>query len=95
MRVGGLGSSPHRFESPPGVRPACGWLFPPETVFDDRKLLPFLRAALNASARGVAPFVAAACRDPARFEEADHLCDSFLTTHVANQASGGQSSMGV
>ncbi|MDB5306993.1 MAG: hypothetical protein JWO38_1195 [Gemmataceae bacterium] len=43
---GDVGSgSPARYESPPGVRPACGWVFSPADVFDEDRLLALLHTA--------------------------------------------------
>ncbi|HWE00928.1 MAG TPA: urease accessory UreF family protein [Tepidisphaeraceae bacterium] len=49
-----------------------------------------IRCQLNQSARGTAPFVAAAYRCPDRFEQLDALCDALLSNHVANRASRAQ-----
>ena len=35
--------------TPPGARPACGWVFPPDDVFDEPRLLAFLRTAAGVS----------------------------------------------
>jgi G3E family GTPase len=45
------GGSPHlvRYASPPGARPACGWVFPPDAVFDESRLLALLRSASGVS----------------------------------------------
>jgi len=36
---------PVRYETPTGVRPACGWIFAPQEVFHEEKLLAFLSQA--------------------------------------------------
>jgi G3E family GTPase len=40
---------PVRYASPPDARPACGWVFPPDDVFDESRLLGFLRTAPGVS----------------------------------------------
>jgi G3E family GTPase len=40
---------PVRYASPPGVRPACGWVFPPGDVFDETRLLALLPSAPGVS----------------------------------------------
>jgi G3E family GTPase len=44
---GGLG--PRRHASPSGVWPACGWVFPPDDIFDEPRLLAVLRSASGVS----------------------------------------------
>jgi G3E family GTPase len=41
--------TPIRYASPPGTRPACGWVFPPDAVFDEPRLLALLRTAPGVS----------------------------------------------
>jgi len=43
------GGRPARSASPPGARPACGWVFPPDDVFDEPRLLALLRTAPGVS----------------------------------------------
>jgi G3E family GTPase len=38
-----------RFPSPPGAAAACGWVFPPTDVFDEERLLAWLRSAPHVS----------------------------------------------
>lgn len=54
------------------------------------RLIDLLRAALQQTARGAAPYAVATCRRPARFDEMDAACDLFLSNHVANRASRAQ-----
>lgn len=60
-------------------------------LLGDASGLPgLLRSSLRQTARGAAPFVAATCRDPTRFEHADVICDAVMSNHVANRASRSQ-----
>jgi G3E family GTPase len=45
--VGGLGF--RRYASPAGARPACGWVFSPDDVFVEPRLLALLRTAAGVS----------------------------------------------
>ena len=48
------GASHVRYESPPGFRPACGWVFDTATLFDEDRLLALLRSAPGVTrAKGV------------------------------------------
>ncbi|HJZ55342.1 MAG TPA: GTP-binding protein [Gemmataceae bacterium] len=42
-------SRPLRYASPPGVTPACGWVFSPLDVFDENRLLALLGTAAGVS----------------------------------------------
>jgi urease accessory protein len=57
---------------------------------DASELSGLLRSSLRQTARGAAPFVAATCLHPSRFDHADELCDAVLSNHVANRASRSQ-----
>jgi urease accessory protein len=59
-------------------------------VADRNALAEFLIASVTATARGVAPFVAASCNEPSRVPDFDAACDLFLNNHVANRASRAQ-----
>jgi urease accessory protein len=49
-----------------------------------------LRCQLNQAARGLAPLVAAAHREPDEHGHLDAFCDAILNNHVANRASRAQ-----
>ena len=50
----------------------------------------FLRCQLGQTARGIAPLMAAAYREPDELERIDAACDLFLNQPVANRASRSQ-----
>ena len=51
------------------------------------ELRDWLSTSLNQISRAALPFVNAAHAEPERLEEFDHLCDAFMSNHVANRAS--------
>jgi urease accessory protein len=50
----------------------------------------FVEASLGQAGHSALPFLNEAWHEPSRFEELDHLCDAFLSNHVANRASRAQ-----
>ena len=56
-------------------------------VRNSAQLTSFIEACLWQIGYGSLPFLTAAHDDPSRLDELDHLCEAFLTNHVANRAS--------
>ena len=50
-------------------------------------LVDFIQASLIQTEHGSLPFLLAAHDDPSKIAEIDHLCDVFMSNHVANRAS--------
>lgn len=57
---------------------------------DASELADLLRSFLRQTAHGIAPFVAATCDHPSRFDHVDEVCNAVLSNHVANRASRSQ-----
>ena len=59
-------------------------------VQNSKELVAFIDASLGQLRHGSLPFVKATFEEPGSFEEVDHLCDTFTSSHVANRASRAQ-----
>jgi urease accessory protein len=71
------------FSQSGGLESAWHW----GVIVDRNSLVGFIRTQLLQLGQSSVPFLTAAHRDVDAIEKLDHLCDAFLSNHVANRAS--------